>query len=393
MKRRRQLAGGAAAAVVVAIAVPTAFAMARQSSSSGDQEAAARPTPTVAQHHHHAVKQSQAATPTSTPTPTTTPQLPAGVHTLSVAGAASGPAPRIGYLDGSTVKDNGGSFPLPKNAYLAASPYHGGYLAVAAAQGAQPSVVQVDGAGKQLSSKPGGNQLAISADGTEAAYFVSGGGAGRSGTLRVGISSGMSDMENAQSVPAGVQAEPVGFVSGDKLAYQTDGTDPKVYVTDFQGIPKQVAGVRALGGTDEMHNLVAGETQYNSDGTSCWAVLNASTGAEHWKTCDYRLGKFSSDGKYVVGTPSQSDGLGATSVSILDASDGHPVATFQGKSGSDLFITEAAWDSDTDSLLVIAHENGSWRILRVGSDGSVQGAAGPVAGPPEVAPYHFVATP
>lgn len=389
MKRRRQLAGGAAAAVVVAIAVPTAFALARQSSSS-PQQAAHQPTVKVSTHHH-AAKQSQAAKPSATAAPKT--QLPAGVHALTFADAASGPAPRIGYLDGSTVRDPQGSFALPSNKYLTATPYHGGYLAVTVSpQTGDPSVVQVDGTGKVIDEQPGGYRLAISADGTEAAYFV-GGSKDKPGTVRVGISSGMSDMENTQTVPAGKSAEPVGFVSGSRLVYSTDSASPKIYVTNLQGGQKQIPGLLALGGTDQMHNLLTGETQDNNDGTSCWAVLNASTGAEHWKTCDYALGKFSSDGKYVAAVPSNTDGLGATSVTILDANNGHPVAEFQAPSGSDLFVTQTAWDADTDSLLAIAHERGSWRILRLGTDGSVQTAAGPGSGPAEDAPYRFVATP
>jgi hypothetical protein len=395
MKRRRQLAGGAAAAVVVAIAVPTAFAIARPS-SSGTDEAASRPTPTVARHHHHhrTVKKTAVATPKSTPTPTTpSTQLPDGVHALTVADASSGAAPRIGYLDGSTVKDPNGSFTLPSNNYWAATPYHGGYLAVTLSkQTGDPSVVMVDGSGKVISRQVGGYQFAISADGTEAAYFV-GGVKDKPGTLKVGISSGMSDMENTQKVPAGTSAQPVGFLSGGKLAYETGGTTPKIWVTNLQGSTKQIPGLLAVGGTDEMHNLLAAETKDNNDGTSCWAVLNAGTGAEHWPTCDYKLGKFSSDGKYVVGVPSNTDGLGASSVAILDASNGNPVAKFQAPSGSDLFVTQTAWDADTDSVLAIAHENGSWRILRLGADGSLQTAAGPVAGPVDNAPYHFVTTP
>ncbi len=55
-----------------------------------------------------------------------------------------------------------------------------------------------------------------------------------------------------------------------------------------------------------------------TDAGSCSVVLGRS-GDKAWTTCDYTLGQFSPDGKYVIGHPAYRDGIGDGSVAILDA--------------------------------------------------------------------------
>jgi hypothetical protein len=389
MRNRRRLVGGAAAAAVLAIAVPSAFALGR--TTSPGQGAVAQPGPTAHTRAHHAttaVKPTQEATPDSTATPSR-PQ----VHTVALAasGATQGSAPAIAYLDDSTlVRPDGGKVTLP-SAYSSVTPYRGGYLATLPDNSGGYTVYQLDGSLHVLSQDPGAQQLALSADGVEAAYFVNG-GPGKPGQLRSGLGSGMSDLENIQKVPAGTLVTPVGFVGAGQVAYQTDGAAPKAYVTGFRAghQPTELTGLLTLGGADEVHGLVSAQTKTNPDGSACSAVVKVSTMQHLFDTCDYTLGRFSVDGKYLIGGPSYRSGLGDTSLTIL-TSAGHPVVSF--KADGDLFIRQAVWDGDRHDVLALVHQNGDWRVLRLGLDGSVTAATAPVAGTDTAPAFAFSATP
>jgi hypothetical protein len=193
------------------------------------------------------------------------------------------------------------------------------------------------------------------------------------------------------TLPPGVVAHPVGYVRSG-LVSETDGTHPQVLVTDFTPgtAPKVVPDAIAAGGASEALDRISVLTKV-VDGGSCWAVVDTS-GKADWSTCDYTLGQFSLDGKYVAAYPAYFDGLGPSSVSILDARTGKPVADFQRPLDSDLFINNVAWEDDTH-LLATVHENGDWQIIRLGTDGSIEAASPAVPGGEENCPFFFSARP
>jgi hypothetical protein len=253
----------------------------------------------------------------------------------------------------------------------------------------QPWVVHLTADGTEVSRERGAARLALSTDGTQLAYVVSGGAAKPDELHSSGVST-MGGGEATQAVPAGVHATPIGYASGG-VVYQTDGTSPKVYLTNLSDPPVALPGLLAAGGADENNGVVSGQLTSGDPG-SCWVVVKADTGRQVWETCDYALGAFSWDGRYVLGTDAYGDGLGSSGVAILDARTGEVVQRFARPAGSTLFVRDLAWEPSGHALDAIVHEGGSWQILRLGVDGSLEAATDPVSGSDTQSPYVFAAT-
>ena len=378
---RRRIATGAVAAAVLAVAVPAGLA-----ATGGTDRGigpVGPPSPTVT---NAAPSPSPSPDQSPTPSPSPSPTFPAGAVPLTAAGAARGADPGIIYLDGSVLHNGSMTEQLPA-AYRDIAVYHGGWLALDQQNG-DTSVVQLDQDNHVTSTQPGAAGIAVDEAG-RTAWFVAG-ASGQPGQLVQGIGSGMSNGESSVPVPPGTVAHPVGF-AGPGLVYDTDGTHPQVFVTDFSGSqPTPVPGALKAGGTSVATNRISVLTKV-TDAGSCWAVVDTS-GKPDWSTCDYTLGQFSLDGKYVAAYPAYFDGLGPSSVTILDAHTDKPVADFQRPLSSDLYVYDVAWEDDTH-LLAVVHENGAWQILRLGTDGSLEAASPAVPGGDSSCPFFFAARP
>lgn len=121
----------------------------------------------------------------------------------------------------------------------------------------------------------------------------------------------------------------------------------------------------------------------SSDTGSCSGVYDATHGAYLWRTCRYSLLSFSPDGSYLLATDPYLDGLGLSSISVIEVRTGDEVATFTIRGG---LIAQQAWEDDAHPLVVIAGPAG-WQILRLGLDGTRESTVGPVpAGPDPTLP-------
>ena len=376
---RRRIATGAVAAAVLAVAVPAGLA-----ATGGTNRGIGpidHPSPTVT---HATPSPSPDESPTPDPSPS--PTFPAGAIPLTTVDLQQGSAPAIIYLDGTTLHNGSETEQLP-TAYQDITSYHGGWLALEVQNGGY-SAVQLDPNGTITSTQPSAAGLAVDEAG-RTAWFVAG-APGQPGQLVAGIGSGMSNGESSVPVPTGTTAHPVGF-AGQGLVFDTDGVNSQVFVTDFSGSkPTPVPGALKAGGASPALNRISVLTKV-TDAGSCWAVVDTS-GTADWSTCDYTLGQFSLNGKYLAAYPSYFDGLGPSSVTILDAHTSKPVADFQRPPGSDLFVGDVAWEDDTH-LLATVHENGAWQIVRLGTDGSVEAASPAVPGGDSNCPFFFSARP
>ena len=378
---RRRIATGAVAAAVLAVAVPAGLA-----ATGGTDRGigpVGHPSPTVT---NATPSPSPSPDQSPAPSPSPSPTFPAGAIPLTTVGAARGADPGIIYLDGSVLHNGSTTEQLPA-AYLDIASYHGGWIGLTQ-QGPDYSVVQLDQNNQVTSTQPSAAGIAVDEAG-RTAWFVAG-APGQPGRLVQGIGSGMGNGESTTLVPAGTPAHPIGY-AGPGLVFDIDGVHPEVFVTDFSGgRPTPVPGALKAGGTSVATNRISVLTKVTDFG-SCWAVVDTA-GKPDWSTCDYSLGQFSLDGKYVAAYPAYVDGLGSSSEAILDAHTGKPVADFQRPPGSDLYVTDVAWEDDTH-LLAIVHENGAWQILRLGTDGSLEAASPAVPGGETNCPFFFSARP
>jgi len=359
IQRRRRIASAAVAAAVLAVAVPTALAATNGATSS--RGVVGQPTP-----------------------PVNTPSAPV---TLTTAGIPRGANPVIPFLDGRTLLLPDGRTETLPAAYTSITPFRAGWLANAFTHG-ELSVVQLDADNRVISNRPGGDGFALSGDRVMVSWFVAGTN-GQPGHLFQGLPSGMSEGQASLETPPGVQIRPVGFTD-DGVVYESDGTDPEVRITQFDGHSSVIRGALAASGVSQVIGRIAVQTE-STDRGSCWAVVDAE-GTPDWSTCDYSLGRLSPDGKYVVGTDPYGDGLGASWVAVLDASDGHEVARYARADNGSLFIADLAWEDDTH-LLAVVWENGEWSVVRMDPDGGLQEASKALAADETSRPFWFAATP
>lgn len=124
-----------------------------------------------------------------------------------------------------------------------------------------------------------------------------------------------------------------------------------------------------------------------SDDGSCSKVFEVDSEATIWKTCDFSLDVLSPEGSRIIGLPAYQDGLGPTTIAMLDAASGEPVAQWSG--GDRATVMGQVWE-DEDHLLVIVFQGNQWGIVRLGSDGSMEHAVEPVSGDDTAAPFRLV---
>jgi hypothetical protein len=248
-----------------------------------------------------------------------------------------------------------------------------------------PQVVQLDATGGEVSREPGDGQLAVSADGTEVAWLTTAANGSR-GTLHRAVPSGSTDVVDEQPVP-GNAGPPVGFVAPGQVVYQRNGTQTQAWVTDFAGDNHRLDGLITVGGVWQPDGLVTGMTSVSDTG-SCWVVRDAASGEDRWDTCAFSLGRFSPDGRYVIGYPAYRDGFGDTELAILDAEDGDVVAHWRNRPQLDGASTRVVWEDGSD-LLTTFYEKGEWHLLRLSDDGSVSQALTPVRASDADNPWAF----
>ena len=165
--------------------------------------------------------------------------------------------------------------------------------------------------------------------------------------------------------------------AGCSVYFRARGEKPQSFVASNHGF------VEAIGDGDLPVHLQdadetgeVGWTTLNEDQTTCstyWGreTLDADT-AKTWKTCDHMPLTFSPDGKHMLATaPHGYEGLGASSLTILDRSTGKPLVTLRNNAKSQAAITDMVWEDDSHVLAVVVQKL-DWGILRVGIDGSVE---------------------
>ena len=332
-EQRRAVVLLAAAAVLAAVAVPTAVML------HDDGSPSPTPAPTTP----------PSASPTAT-APSGTASAPASRHVLE--SIPQGRAPGITYLqDGVVHLDQGGTTPLPAgtapvNAFTS---YHGGWL-VGTGAGGPDLVTWYDGTGAKKSEGPGLGRFAVSEDGTRTAYP-------QSGAIHIGITSGMSDSE--QTIPGRADVVwPIGFLRGDALVYQAG--NGKVAVSGAGTLPG-LASASAVSATDD---LVAG---VDAGGQT---VVVSRTGQVAWRSAEWSVSGFSTDGRYAAATNGASNGAG-TEVAILDARTGHVVAQHALPGNGAVIGPQAVMDVDGSLLVAATDDTLAETVLRLDVDGTL----------------------
>lgn len=174
---------------------------------------------------------------------------------------------------------------------------------------------------------------------------------------------------------------------GGCVAYleHSDPTAGEAFVRDAGADTPVVDG--ALGVTDARDGLVAVTTRINPDTTTCGGLYDLAAGSWVLETCDHSVTRIAPDGRHVVGLPSQYDGLGPRSFSILDR-DGEVVVDRSVGGTGIVGVAQVTW-LDDEHVVVNLFQDGRWRLVSVGLDGEeetlVEGPS--TGGQPERSPY------
>jgi hypothetical protein len=121
-----------------------------------------------------------------------------------------------------------------------------------------------------------------------------------------------------------------------------------------------------------------------TDFSTCSKLLGGGE-LQGFGTCKNQLTSFSPDGRLILGLPSYFDGPGPGGVSMYDL---HGKRLFERSSteAAQSYFTDATWEDDTH-LLAPMFQDGTWSVVRIASDGSMEYAVAPAKGPYDSSPF------
>ena len=344
IRRNRRLAAGAAVAVVV----PSAMWALPRGDGGGPS-----PAPPMA---------------SSSPSPSP-PATDGPAATVLPAEPERGDGPAIAWMEGSTLHEPGGAERELGRSYRQFVQV--GELLFGAYTDDGTVLEVLDGTEVTESLAVNGAPV-VSSDGTMAAW------AEPDGSVTVASEDDTTDLGVLPGTVVPVA------VTGDPRCDLVESQSCVVYANQGEDGAGLIGSNGAVGPLDGMRSLrdVAGflrAVQTSYDGRrACSAVEDTTTGDRPWRTCDHALQRFSPAGGHLLAIPSDSDGLGPTSVSVLSSRTGDVVATYTVEDG---FIGAQAWEDD-EHVLLVRHlwATGAWDVVRVDLEGNVERAAGPVQG-------------
>jgi hypothetical protein len=345
IQRRRRAGGAVVAAAVLAIAVPVGITVADGLLSSDNS-----------------------VPPAINPSPT-----PIGQVKAIGASAPRGDDPAVPWMDGTVLHQPDGTRTDLGKAYHDITPYDGGWAAVDLAEGTT-SFLAADGSVSQTFD---GASMAVSPDGRRMASVLNATG---------GIDIGLRPVAGSDSYLSSVVAfegtvDLAGFTGPQEVAYTLTGPqgDTGAWITDWEQEPRRLRGLINVQAANQVTGMVAGLTSVDElEPGSCSAVVAAATGQIRWETCDYTLEAFSPDGSYVIGTDDYHDGIGGTTVAILDATDGTVIVDYTTADFG--FTGSSVWESSS-TVLTTTYQDGRWYALRLGLDGTMTQVLDPVRAP------------
>jgi hypothetical protein len=361
IRRRRTALSAAAVLVTVAVAVPVGAQITGRGSSD---HTASEPTTDVG--------------PTAAPKPVR----------VELSDLSEGDAPKVAYIDGATFVDSAGTeHPADADAGELVTD------AAALSDGTllwkqdEQAVITYTVAGGGSSDLPQGKSVTPPAidQGTKAAVFAihhvdAAGKSAKTDTLvyAAAVNGGAETVDtgmrvrqvmgafNGQVVFNAVdkgEGEVVGLVTmaGGGSPVSTPWTDLKT-VTAVSPDQSLLAGLPSRG------NALSGEH-------NCAVMVNSATTAPMWSDCAWNPVEFSPDGTRVLGLPHHYDGLGPTTLAVLDSETGAVLQEFrtQGTFG------RATFDGDSGTVVAVVAEGDQASIVRCSIEDESCELATPIA--------------
>lgn len=359
IRRRRTATAALAAAAVLAVVVPTGLAATDAFDRSGQPPVAQTPPPVPS--------------PAPSPGPS---RLSEGRTLLTIdAPPSQFPAAIPVLLDERVSLPSGGEAVDVPSGSDGFGAFGAGWFVTGSDEDANRFVAFLDSSGAVVESVPlSGSGVAVSEDHSVVAYATA------DERLVVRNAEGV-EVEIATPAEAG-SLQPVDVIAsggrcsdpgtdpdstGCAVLANEDGDVPQAWSLDAGGNQERLPMAR---GSDRQANRFAGYAQLNEDTSVCSGVFQ-QIDRPVWDSCDYALGRFNHDGRYLIGWPAQGSGAGSSSLAIVDAWTGEALATYASDETTQAFIFDATWESETE-LLATVFERGDWALMRLSVDGSLE---------------------
>jgi hypothetical protein len=370
MKRNVKMAGlvaGVALAAVVGGALVAAQQTPELASASGDASpiggsGAPVSTPTVSTPKPSGTPSAPAATPSKpvTSKPTAPATGPLKVK-LDLTKLSQGKAPNAPYAEGRTVHNGSLVFNVPATDGNIGEVVRAGtgVLVLHHPTDGKSKLTGYSGDGARGESVDDVNTVRSSADGITSAYDIQ--ADGDSGPGPVTLTWRDNDTGKTASLPLrGIVSAQVLAVDGSTVYYDASTADSESALyrwTAGEPAAKRIGSVPRPTAVSPDGKLAASLLSI-SDGGSCSALLDTSSGARRWRTCDYQVDEVRADRDYVVGGPAYRDGYADGLSSALDLRTGKLIREWAGLS----FISTAM--EDGENMLMLVENDTSTAIVR-----------------------------
>jgi hypothetical protein len=146
-------------------------------------------------------------------------------------------------------------------------------------------------------------------------------------------------------------------------------------------VPPGLAAVNDVWSSEDRRTgLISGISGGSPEGVEnpdpwCGVLFDTATFAQVRKDCALRFETISPDGNHVLAVDIESDGYAPLVMYAVDTATGERTMTVKDRGA----LFDHVWEDDSH-VLISNYVNGTWQVLRVGLDGSVETALPPVAG-------------
>lgn len=158
----------------------------------------------------------------------------------------------------------------------------------------------------------------------------------------------------------------------------------QAWVSTSHGIVSRAGSVLRVSDVNQDGGLIGLVERRTDEHPDCWGVLRPD-GHPVFHTCDYYLDAFSPSGRQVLAERSQTRWWSVRRFAVLGR-DGHVVHSWTFDPGRHRTLTQLTWE-DQHHLLGVLLAHGTWGIVRIGTDGTVEYAGPTVEETDEFTPY------